>query len=383
VVAPVRFSLFRTITPRGGNTPPREMSAHASSTTRLIRILASLSPLLLTGQSPLPRMEPPVPIHREKAPAPPHWITVDAREFTCWPDEWWFVVQEKAVTGAVVEGSKRREIRQTRLRIQSMPRAATGENPRDLAVLQHIGGTEVALLSPDDPRLFDLGPVSDDAEHPWPTACGLGLYDLDRAVDLNGNGRGELVVKAFATSADPAAFRLLLLEADIHGRPQFVSPTDFIGTIRFDDGILTDIRLPAGRDEVLLDAELLSMYRCRFLALLGVRGESPCENCCMLQFTLRRDSHGIFQPIYERDRQAPMLERTTGELQKILDVDPITPLSPAEEAALANAAAFYYLTGSGRQTRFQIEDGIGARAHQVRVKLLLQKLDRFFLRDQS
>lgn len=310
---------------------------------------------------------------------PPRWTQVDAREFSWAENRWWLIIQERAVTGTQGEGAARREIHQTRLRILYPPPGGT-DRPVDLGILQHVGNLEVALLSPEDPRVEDAGPVVNDPAGPWPNVCGLSLFEGERPLDLNGNGRHELAVKAYATVSDPAASRLLLIEPDSTGWPRLLPAADLVGTVRFDEGTLTDIRWPAPEAAPVLFGEYQPLYRCRFLALLGIRGESGCEFCCMIPIVLKRAGDGLYHPVYDRKSQSMLLERTRGTLVRIRGGQ-AGPLPSLDQALLARAAAFFYLTGTGAGTRSQIQEDLGPQGSQVQVQLLLRRLDRLFLRE--
>ncbi len=319
----------------------------------------------------LPR--PPAPGHREAA-ATLRWVDGPPSEVRWRPGSVWRLVPETAVTGWLVRPEERREIRQTRLRIEAR---RAGKRPV-LAWLQHTANTEVSILKSGDPRLLQVGAASDDSLRPWPNVCTLALHDLGRDLDLNQNGRPEFALRSTVTVPDPAASAILILEADESGRPRLVPPSEFVGTVRFDEGIITAIRFPEEARDPVLEAQFLPLYNCRFLSRLQVHGEEACRSCCLVPMVLRRDASGRFQPVFDRPSQQGLLIRLQADLDIIQQGD-LNPLIPPEEAALCRAAAFFYLTGMGRATRSELEKALGPRASLPQSAQLLARLDRFFL----
>jgi hypothetical protein len=284
------------------------------------------------------------------------------------------VVPETAVTGWMARPGERRPIRQTRLRIEDDHKG----KHHVLAWLQHTANTEVSILLPGDRRLGATGAAMDDSLRPWPNTCSLRPYDLDRDIDLNHNGRMELPIRSSVSLPDPAASLILLLEADDHGRPRLVPMSEFVGTVRFDEGIITSIGFPKDAKGPVLEGQFLPLYNCRFLARLQIPGQEACRYCCMIPMVLHRDESGLFQPVFDKTAQRGLLTRFQSDIAVLQQSGP-GPLIPSEKTALARAAAFLYLTGVGRGTREEIEKALGPRAKLPQSVQLLDRLDRFFL----
>jgi len=284
------------------------------------------------------------------------------------------VVPETAVTGWMVRPGERRPIRQTRLRIEDDNQG----KHYILAWLQHTANTEVSILQPGDLRLGDTGAAVDDSLRPWPNACSLWPDELDRDIDLNLNGRMELPIRSSVSLPDPAASLLLFLEADDHGRPRLMPMSEFVGTVRFEEGIITSIGFPKDAKDPVLEGQFLPLYNCRFLARLQIPGQEACRYCCMIPMVLRRDETGLFQPVFDRTAQRGLLTRFQSDIAVLQQGGP-GPLIPSEKTALARAAAFLYVTGTGHGTRGEIEKALGPRAHLPQSAQLLDRLDRFFL----
>jgi hypothetical protein len=302
------------------------------------------------------------------------WTEGSARRFLWSRGKTWLVVPETAITGWLVRPGERRPIHQTRLRIEDHRKG----KHRVLAWLQHTANTEVSVLPPGDRRLDDTSTAMDDSLRPWPNACSLRPYDLDQDIDLNRNGRMELAIRSSVSLPDPAASLILLLEADEDGRPRLVPMSEFVGTVRFEEGIITSIRFPQGAKDPVLEGQFLPLYNCRFLARLQIPGEEACRTCCMVPMLLRRSENGLFQPVFDRTAQGGLLARFEADLA-VVQQGGTGPLIPPEKVALARAAAFLYLTGTGRGTREQLEKALGSRADLPQSGQLLGRLDRFFL----
>jgi hypothetical protein len=348
----------------------------------LILILAALTPAeVRAAGGTLPPAErpstPPLAARRESAPAPLVWEPGEGRRFLSEPGRVWLVTPETAVTGWAVGDGERREIRQTRLRIEER----RDGRYQPLAWLQHVANTEVALLAPGDPRLADPGVALSDSLRPWPNVCAVSFYDLDRALDLNGNDRMELPVRFFATVAEPAT-GILLVEPDAQGAPRIVPVAELVSLVRFPDGVLTAIRWERPARDPVLEARLPSLHRCRFLSLLGIRGGTECETCCEIPVILHRNREGIFRPTYDPEVHRALLDRLRGDLALVQE-GTSDPLASAEQAALARAASFFYLTGTAEGTGDQLRKALGPRADQPAALLLLRRLDQFFLVDEA
>ncbi len=317
---------------------------------------------------------PPDTAKREWAPGPLEWTPGESRRFACAPHHTWILTVEEATTGTAVTERTRTPIRQTRIRIA----LDTGGRPRDLAFLQHVGDTEVQLLAPGDPRLNAVINPVDSRDYPWPNMARLSFRDLPFPLDLDQNGRPELAINRWASISDPAAFGILLLEADAAGSPHLLALSDLAKTIRFTDADIVDIEMPAGAFDPILHVVYQPLYRCRFLAQIGIRGEPNCETCCMFPILLRRAESG-YVPTYDRLTQQALLDRCTGEIGAIRDADPSLPPTTGDEVAIANVAAFFYLTGTGRNTRSEMIRMLGDRSRNARVLILLDRIEKYFL----
>lgn len=320
---------------------------------------------------------PPGTIQRIAAPGPLDWEPLEASMFVCYPGRIWAVSVQETTPGTVRTDRGDQPLRETRVRI----RLDDGNGGTDLGYVQHLDNRTVALLDPDDPRVEAGATLRRDPDDPWPNTCGVGIRDTGFPVDLDNDGRNELVLRYYATAGGPDAEGLLLVEEGKDGRPRIVPMSDFVGTVRLDDAVLTDIERSRTAHMTTLTADFRPLTGCRFIAQLGIRGEAACKDCCQMPVILHPDEQGIFHPIYDRPLQRPLLDRVRDDLQLVASGGPDEPLSSAEQAALARAAAFFYLTGSGRGTREQLMKALGARAERADSQLLLDRIENYFLLD--
>jgi hypothetical protein len=327
-----------------------------------------------------PAERPPTPAlatARESVSTRLNWEPGEPRSFLSEPGRVWLVTPETAVTGWAISADRRREIQQTRLRIDERQ----GDSLRPLAWLQHVGNTEILLLRPGDSRLDFIGTALSDSLRPWPNTCSLSLLEQDRALDLNLNNRMELAVRFFATVSEPAS-GIVLVEPDSAGAPRLVAPEELADRVLLREAVLTAIRWqPPSRDPIL-ELRVAPLYRCRFLSLLGIRGATECETCCEIPVMLVRTKDGAFRAAYDREVHSGLLERLKADLTLVQE-GRSDPMSSEERAALARAASFFYLTGHGAATGDELRKALGARATQPAALLLLKKLDEFFLPESA
>lgn len=319
---------------------------------------------------------PPVGL-REVADAPLAWHSISSTMVTIDPRTRWLLFVEECTPGYVTVEGDRRPLRQTRIKI-TIPEGKPVRAGKVLGYVMHLSNTECALLAPDDPRVGALPSVIDDKESPWPNTCGIEVMTTEHPIDLDRDYRQEVALKRYATIGSRAGRGLLLLEANDAGEPRLAPLSSIVRGIRADALQLTDIQW-LGKDlEPTLFVEHQGLEECRFLAEIGIRGERQCSDCCQVTILLQRATDLFYYPNYLRGHQAGQLDRLRSDLKEISTGDPGQPLSSEQEASLARAAAFLYLTGSASRSRSQLVDVLGVRATQFRPQLLLERLERYF-----
>lgn len=368
---PLEHASLAADRPSGGTVPPRNRRSRAG-VTLLLLVSVSLLPFAASAQV---NIQEPQQLRRVASPIPLEWEAATSRKVVCRPGVYWTLTHEKTISGWAEGEGVSREIHQTRIRFD-LGREGEGGT---VGYLQHTGSTEVRILLPGDPRLTEAGPAVSDSLRPWPNACGISFHDLPQSLDLNRNDTSEVVFRRFATIPDPEASALVLVEADPNGIPRMVKLPEFVGTVRFDQGKLTSIVWPQGARHPHLHAEFLPLHDCLFTAQLGIRGEPPCRDCCMIPVVLEADQDGVYHPVYSRDVQRHLLERLGSDLGTVINAPADSALTSAAQFALARAGAFFYLTGTGRNTRSHLEQALEGRTADLQVSLLLHRLDEYFL----
>ena len=327
---------------------------------------------------------PPAPVERVAARGFPEWTVIDQRPFLRNPTVRWNLYLEEWTSGQIVSGARTTPIRQTRIRI-ALQRRDEGDEV-DVGYVQHLSNVEIAVLEPGDPRLDEPPAVNLDPENPWPNPAGWNFVDLRENVDLDDDDDNDLLLRYYATAADPRAQGIAALSADEFGTPRLMDLSEFVGTVKTEGLHLVDLDWPDPRMmDPILHAIFLPAEGCRFLAQLGIHGETQCDHCCSIQVYLRRAVNDpedrLFRPFFDRERQgSEVLDRVRHDIALVSTGEESPELTSAEEAALARVASFFYLTGSGIQSRLNLEKALGERANNYKSQLLLDRIENYFLR---
>jgi hypothetical protein len=339
----------------------------------LLALLVPTMPAL--GQEASPPGDPSTVRHSGWEPSPGPWriterASVPARDGTSWE----LVVSERPL--GTIPGD-RAEIRILQPRV----------------VVRRISGrdtTSVAVLLPTDNRALGVFPAAspeqtrvpaemrDDGIARWPNLCRVSILDASGSLDPNGDGFPEVALRRFCSCPETSCSGIVLLTLKPPS-PEILDPSSLVAGVRIGDAALVEI-LP-GDDPAapgfVLAPDLLE--ECRFVALLGIRGNNECSGCCRFPVLLRRAEGGSYEVYYDRTRQSGWLGRAKDDIAAVAAGDADRPLQSIEEAQIARAAAFFYLTGSGEQTRRTVSDGLGVRSRDFRAQDLLRRLDELFL----
>ncbi len=96
-----------------------------------------------------------------------------------------------------------------------------------------------------------------------------------------------------------------------------------------------------------------------------------------LRGTLSRSTGG-YETYYDRETQQKLLNRPRVDLSRVAARNFTEPLAPYEKVFIARAASFFYLTGTGAETRSVVLGGVGPREIDFRIQELVVQVDRFF-----
>lgn len=353
---------------------------------RRITLLLWLSVFSLGPTCPAEAVDPvaPAAVERIASRGFPDWNVIDQRPFVRHPETIWTLYLEERTSGTVLSEGRETPIRQTRVRVALRNGGADGEV--DIGYLQHLSNTVVAALSPGDPRLDEAPTVDPDPNNPWPNPAGLNFVDLQANVDLDDDDENDLVLRYYATIDDPRAQGIVAIAADEFGTPRIMDLSEFIGSVNTEHLHLVDLERPDPRMfDPILEASWLPAKDCRFLAQLGIPGELQCHDCCTFPIYLRRavklPEDRLFHPFFDRQRQGgELLDRVRTDLAVVSAGEDQPELTSGEQAALARVASFFYLTGSGIQSRVNLEKALGARVNEYKTQLLLDRIEDYFLR---
>ncbi len=248
-----------------------------------------------------------------------------------------------------------------------------------VAVALPVDNRDMGIFPPGSPE--ESAVPSEPGEDPfgrWPNACGISILDATGALDPDGDGSPEIALRRFCSCTAPACAGIVLVSLRPRG-PVILDPASLVPDIRLGRVVLEEI-LPdsdAARPIFRIAPDLLE--ECRMIAALAIPGKNECAECCRFPVLLRAAAGGSYEPYYDRHRQSAWLERAKNDVAFAAAGDPARPLRSVEQAQVARAAAFFYLTGSGAATRKVIADGLGVRARDFRSQELLRRIERYFL----
>jgi hypothetical protein len=212
----------------------------------------------------------------------------------------------------------------------------------------------------------------------WPNVCRISILDARGAIDLDRDGVTEIALRRFCSCPGPACAGVLLVELN-DDSPALFDPASLVADVDLGKIVLEKI-LP-GDDPAtpILQVAPEILEECRLVAILGIRGSSDCSGCCRFPVFLRSRTGGTYEPFYDAKTQSGWLKRAKDDIAAVAAGDAARPLLSIEEAEVARAAAFFYLTGAGAQTRGMLSDGLGVRARGFRTQELLRRIEKMFL----
>ncbi len=170
----------------------------------------------------------------------------------------------------------------------------------------------------------------------------------------------------------------MLVELTAEG-PAILDPESLVSGIRIGRLVLEGILPGADPATPTLQVAPDILEECRSWRSSGIRGSNDCRDCCRFPVLLRAGEAGSYEPVYDSQLQAGSLRRAKEDIGAVAAGDPEKPLLSIEEAQVARAAAFFYLSGSGPQTRQMISDALGIRGRGYRTQDLLRRIEELFM----
>ena len=270
------------------------------------------------------------------------------------------------------------EVRFPRVRI----RRIAGAETLAVGVLLPIDNRSVALFAPESGRdTMSESELVDDGLGRWPNLCNISLLDATGELDVDADGAPEVALRRFCSCPAMDCSGIVLLELRAEG-PELLDPASLVDGLYL--GHVTVERIDAGEEpsRPILRVSPTYLEDCRFIAAAGIAGAADCAGCCSFSVFLRPIQGGAYEPYYDRESQSKLLERSRYDLSYVAAGNSEEPLAPFEKTQVARAASFFFLTGTGAETRSLILQGLGPRAINHHVQELAVQLDRFFRPDQ-
>jgi hypothetical protein len=266
------------------------------------------------------------------------------------------------------------EVRTPRVRINRVD----GPETLAVAVLLPDGNTAVALFPPGTDRESSVpSELGRDGIDRWPNLCSISLLDVTGTLDIDADSIPEVALRRFCSCSPVGCSGIELLELDPDG-PSLLDLASLVDEIYLADVTLD--RIDAGEDpsRPLLRVSLAYLEDCRFIAAAGIRGASDCPGCCYFPVHLRPVDGGGYETYYDRKTQQQLLNRAQVDLSRVAQRSFTEPLAPYEKVYIARAASFFYLTGSGAETRSIVVEGLVPREIDFRIQEIVVQIDRFF-----
>lgn len=312
-------------------------------------------------------------------PAPGDWEAIEGSLVRTERHGTWRIGISSRRLGMIIGGRADQDVTFPRVEFRRLD----GDDTSTVAVIIPTGNREISILSPRDPRL-DAVPLEliEDPLGRWPNVCNLSILDATGSLDLDRDGIPEIALRRFCSCPASACAGLEIVELSASG-PEIIDPSALSRRVSL--GRVTLLELIPGSDPARPILRVAPDYleECRFVSLLAIRGSNDCPGCCRFPVLLRVAEDGGYEPYYDAHSHGRWLQRAKDDLNFVAAQDPGEPLRSLAEAQLCRAAAFFYLTGSGPETRRVVEDALGARARQFRVQDLLRRLDGMFLAGAS
>jgi hypothetical protein len=248
-----------------------------------------------------------------------------------------------------------------------------------VAVLLPLDNRTVGLFPPGSPEESAVpSRLTEDTLDRWPNPCAISLLDPSGTLDLDADGFSEVSLRRFCSCGGTGCSGVLFLEL-VPERPRILDPSLLVTSVRLGRIVVegTDSSGDSGRPNLRVLPDYLE--DCRFIAAIGVRGASECPSCCRFPVLLRPTQDGGYEPFYDPQRQIRLLGRAENDLGYVAAGEPGESLRSYEQAQIARAAAFFFLTGAGSETGKTVLEGLGPRGRGYQVEDLMNRLSRFFL----
>ena len=345
----------------------------------LVSLGCALPVPLAASQEEPDRSRGPVPPPARRAEwtqSPGPWEPLESSIIRAGSGTRWKLTVGRRVLGTLQSGRTDVPVYLPRMQVKRIAHRDTST----VAVLLPTDNRDVALFPPGSPEESAIpSEPTQDAWGRWPNPCGFSLLDATGHLDLDHDGVPEAAIRRFCACPASACSGIIFVELNDKG-PTLLDPASLVREPRL--GRLVVERMDASGDSSrpVLAVAPDFLEGCRFIAMLGVRGEAECPDCCRIPVLLRALSGGGYEVFSDRAEHSRWLQKAEDDLSYVASGNPGEPLHANEEARIARAAAVLYLTGSGAQTHQIISQAIEKdRGPDFRLEILLRRLDELFL----
>jgi hypothetical protein len=315
----------------------------------------------------------------EWVPSPGSWEPLESVVVVDPQGECWRVLSERRLLGGLRD-------RAVDLPVY-LPRVVFGRihggDTSAVAVLLPSDNASVKIYPPNDPEVSAVPSAgTDDTWGRWPNPCTFSIIDATGKLDLEADGRIEVAIGRMCSCSSVACSGTVFVTLGPDGA-SVLDPADLVHDVRLGRVSVREMIATADSSRPILRVDPEILDQCRFIALAGVRGKNDCAGCCSFPVMLRPIIGGEYETFYDYKRQEIWKNRSNDHVSFVVSGDPLSPPTSDEEAQLAQAAAFFYLTGSGGRSHSEIDKALGDRARDYHIQEILNRLDRVFLPDST
>jgi hypothetical protein len=351
----------------------------------LAAILVSLAavPLVHEAEAQRPSWAPAPQVSPQRRadwiPSPGSWEPLESAIVGDAQGETWRIGSERRLLGGLRNRAVDLPVYLPRILFQRIH----GGDTATVGILLPTDNGGVRVYPADDPEVSAVpSEATEDTWGRWPNPCSFTMLEVTGKLDLDADGRTDVAIGRMCSCPSVACSGTIFVTLGPDGA-SLLDPADLVKDVRLGRVSVREMIASgdSARPVLRVDPEVLDA--CRFIALAGVRGESGCANCCSFPVMLRPIFGGEYEPFYDSLRQKIWKSKSDEHVTFVASGDPLSPPTSEEEARLAQAAAFYYLTGTGRRSHEALNAALGQRARDFHIQDVLNRLDRVFLPDST
>ncbi len=348
-------------------------------------LLVAIAALLASGDAGAQRptwAEPPYVAPQRRAdwiPSPGPWEPLENVVLVDPEGETWRIASERRLLGGLRDRPVDLPVYLPRIVFERIH----GGDTSAVAVLLPSDNGSVRIFPPDDPEISGVPSApGEDTWGRWPNPCSFSIIDATGKLDLDADGRIEVAIGRMCSCPSVACSGTVFVTLGPDGA-SILDPADLVHDVRLGRVSVREMiaTTDSSRPVLRVDPEVLD--QCRFITLAGVRGHNDCAGCCSFPVMLRPIVGGEYETYYDSQRQKVWKDKSNEYVTFVISGDPLSPPSSEEEAKLAQAAAFFYLTGSGGNSHGELNIALGDRARDFHLQEVLNRLDRVFLPDST